>query len=518
VPLNITNVAVSGDFQQTNGCGSAVAPVTTCAIQVTFKPTASGLRTGTLTITDDAPGGGIQTVKLTGTGIPIVTLSTTSLSFGNQAVGSKSAPQTVTVTGNPNSATAINSITVTGTYLENDTCVGILNPGSTCLINVRFSPTTTGPAPGTLTINLPSSSAATVRLSGNGVLMTPTPTAIATPTRTATIRPTPTATATIVPGPPHISAIPAIVLVGGNFNITGSGFTVGSVVNFFVATGGPQFKMTLTPNSPHSATLMTVHVDDTIPLGTGFTSVVVVNTDTGFQMSNPGFALLQGDPAADIPTIQKVNSVSLADSSKDPSYATNNVQTVIVQGTMVTLAGTGFETGTQGAAVDLFCACPGGKVGPFFVSPVSSTSLSFALPAKGLPNSPNSGPGSLVVSNKGTGNYSMKSNAVAVPIGALVHVFSVKQTETLITVNGSGFSNLTVLNFFNKQIDGTKNLGGLDAAGKPIIPQTLVSDTVLTFTVPAGANPALSYVQEVSPPFVPFSSSGSDPGGSFTLQ
>ena len=50
-----------------------------------------------------------------------------------------------------------------------------------------------------------------------------------------------------------------------------------------------------------------------------------------------------------------------------------------------------------------------------------------------------------------------------------------------------------------------------------MIPLTLLSDTMFTFTVPAGAIPGLSYVQAVSPPFVPFSSSGNDPGGSFTL-
>ncbi len=53
--------------------------------------------------------------------------------------------------------------------------------------------------------------------------------------------------------------------------------------------------------------------------------------------------------------------------------------------------------------------------------------------------------------------------------------------------------------------------------GHAVIPLTLVSDTEFTFTVPAGAHPGASYVQVVSPPFVPFSSSGNDPGGSFTL-
>ena len=36
---------------------------------------------------------------------------------------------------------------------------------------------------------------------------------------------------------PVISSIPGIVLVGANFTVTGSGFTAGSVANFFIATG-----------------------------------------------------------------------------------------------------------------------------------------------------------------------------------------------------------------------------------------------------------------------------------------
>ena len=35
---------------------------------------------------------------------------------------------------------------------------------------------------------------------------------------------------------PTITAVPAIVYVGDNFPIIGSGFTPGSVINFFVAT------------------------------------------------------------------------------------------------------------------------------------------------------------------------------------------------------------------------------------------------------------------------------------------
>ncbi|HZY58968.1 MAG TPA: hypothetical protein VFE56_04350, partial [Candidatus Binataceae bacterium] len=73
------------------------------------------------------------------------------------------------------------------------------------------------------------------------------------------------------------------------------------------------------------------------------------------------------------------------------------------------------------------------------------------------------------------------------------------------------------INFFNTQAGVVKNLGGL-IAGKPAIHLAIVNDTRFTFTKPAGAVAGSSYVQALNPPFVPFTSSGSDPGGAFNLK
>src|SRR3989442_3932981 len=61
---------------------------------MSFPPAATGGRTATVTITDDAPGSP-QSVSLTGTGVtpPTATLSATSSVFGNQRVGTTSATQ-----------------------------------------------------------------------------------------------------------------------------------------------------------------------------------------------------------------------------------------------------------------------------------------------------------------------------------------------------------------------------------------------------------------------------------------
>src|SRR5205823_4856317 len=87
-PLSISSIAItgadSGDFAQTNNCGSSLAAGAKCTISVTFRPTATGTRTGTLTVTDNASGSP-QTASLTGTGgAPAATLSPTSLTFASQ--------------------------------------------------------------------------------------------------------------------------------------------------------------------------------------------------------------------------------------------------------------------------------------------------------------------------------------------------------------------------------------------------------------------------------------------------
>jgi Pro-kumamolisin, activation domain len=350
---------------------------------------------------------------------------------------------------------------------------------------------------------------------------TPTPTRIPTRTPTPTATRTPSPTPTPKPGTPVISSIPGTIQVGSSFIVNGSGFTPGSVVNFFVATAtGPKNEGPLTP-SAHVTTKLTVPVPADISLGQGFVSVQVVNTDKGFLASNLAYALLQGSPAAGIPSLTKINGMGLAATSSDPSFATDNVETVVPQGTVVTLSGSAFDT-INGVAIDLFCACPGGKVGPFFLNPgsagLSATLLKFTLPASGA-NSPPTGPGSFVVSNKGAGGlYDKKSNAVSAVIGARIAVSSVSQVGSTITVNGMGFSKLTVINFFNKQGAVAVNLGGLKPDGSPMIPLTFLSNTKFTFSKPAGAVAGPCYVQALNPPFVPFSSSGTGPGGSFTLK
>lgn len=70
--VTITSITVtgrnSGDFTETNNCGTSLARGARCTVSVTFKPAATGARTGSLSISDNASGSP-QKVSLTGTGI-----------------------------------------------------------------------------------------------------------------------------------------------------------------------------------------------------------------------------------------------------------------------------------------------------------------------------------------------------------------------------------------------------------------------------------------------------------------
>src|SRR5579872_1190428 len=168
--LNITNIGTTKDYSQTNTCGSSVTAGNNCTISVTFRPTVAGTDNGTLTVTDNASSGS-QSVSLTGSGVaaaPVATLSKTSLTFGNQTVGTSSASQSFTLTNTGNATLNINSVVASGDYSAT-TCASTLAPNGVCTINVTFTPTATGTRTGAVTISdNAGGSPQTVTLTGTG--------------------------------------------------------------------------------------------------------------------------------------------------------------------------------------------------------------------------------------------------------------------------------------------------------------------------------------------------------------
>src|SRR6266478_4715886 len=169
--LNIRHIAMTGDYTQTHNCGGSLGAGASCNINVSFKPTATGMRTGTLSVTDNASGSP-QTVTLSGSGIaPAAALLPASLTFASQLVGTTSAAQTVTLSNTGSAALNIGSIATAGDYTQTNNCGGSLDAGTSCSINVIFKPTNTGARAGTLSVtDNASGSPQKAALTGTGVI------------------------------------------------------------------------------------------------------------------------------------------------------------------------------------------------------------------------------------------------------------------------------------------------------------------------------------------------------------
>ena len=176
--LTISSATVSGTGFTISGIA---VPLTLAASQtksftVAFGPTASGSVTGSVTIKSNASNP-TYTLALSGTGgsaTRTISLSTSSLNFGNEVVGG-SIPLGVAVKNTGNSSLTISQIAVTGTGFS--VLSGILGTtiaaGQTSELNVVFAPKATGSVTGKVTItsnatNSPNS----VSVSGTGVSST----------------------------------------------------------------------------------------------------------------------------------------------------------------------------------------------------------------------------------------------------------------------------------------------------------------------------------------------------------
>jgi len=108
-----------------------------------------------------------------------VSFSPTSLTFGNQTVGTSSSAQFVTFSNTGTGTLTFGTEPMTGDFSSagQGTCSSTLAAGASCTMSVKFTPTATGTRTGTLTANdNASSSPQVVALTGTGVSSTPPPT------------------------------------------------------------------------------------------------------------------------------------------------------------------------------------------------------------------------------------------------------------------------------------------------------------------------------------------------------
>lgn len=114
-----------------------------------------------------------------------VSASPSSLSFGQQNVGTTSASQQITLTNTGSSALTMNGITLAGAnagdFAQTNTCPASLAAGGSCVITATFSPTAAGARAASVTVASSAlNSPLTIPLSGTGV--SPNPAATLSPT------------------------------------------------------------------------------------------------------------------------------------------------------------------------------------------------------------------------------------------------------------------------------------------------------------------------------------------------
>lgn len=174
-------LGISGDFAKSATCGATLASSASCTVTVTFTPTTTGARLGTLSVGDGTVTSP-QLVRLSGTGVsgsvgPKARLSNTEWNFGTQATNT-TGTATFTLSNSGDATLTVSSITTTSPYGffqggaaggANNNCTSIPAGGS-CGLYATFSPLLVGPATGLMTIvDNASGSPHVIRLFGTGV-------------------------------------------------------------------------------------------------------------------------------------------------------------------------------------------------------------------------------------------------------------------------------------------------------------------------------------------------------------
>jgi len=177
--VTFTNVTITTNYALSNNCTGQLGPGSACSIGVTFTPTSTGTKAGTVTITDNATGSP-QKVTLSGTGIATtsdIQLSQSTVVFDAQSVSTQSPPQIVYYYNQGNTTVTINSFALSGTNpgdfsTSGSGCSagGQVSALSYCTFRILFTPAAAGARSATLTItDTDPGSPRSIAISGTGI-------------------------------------------------------------------------------------------------------------------------------------------------------------------------------------------------------------------------------------------------------------------------------------------------------------------------------------------------------------
>jgi len=144
-PVKISSIVIAGDFAQTNNCPETLGVGASCTITATFTPTDLGLRTGSITIQDNALAG-TQVIHLSGVANSALKLSSTSLSF--VAPPGKTHSRWVTLSNRSSLTILISKIVISGRdsadFSQTNACGNIVPAHGSCALTFTFKPARPG--------------------------------------------------------------------------------------------------------------------------------------------------------------------------------------------------------------------------------------------------------------------------------------------------------------------------------------------------------------------------------------
>jgi hypothetical protein len=168
-----TTLSNPTDFSVTaDGCaGHTLLPGASCEVTVAFEPGSAGTETGTLEVAG-LPGG-TSVATLSGTGLTPAQLGVTpgSKTYDPAAVGAQSGPVTFTVTNSGQSPSGVPTVgldNATDFTVTSNGCTAAVGAGSSCEVQVAFTPQASGPRTSTLTVSATPGGATSASLSGYG--------------------------------------------------------------------------------------------------------------------------------------------------------------------------------------------------------------------------------------------------------------------------------------------------------------------------------------------------------------
>ncbi|SDE24359.1 hypothetical protein SAMN05428966_107377 [Massilia sp. PDC64] len=310
--------AAAGDYAISGGTcanGTSLAAGANCTVQVTFKPTASGVRGASLVIAHNATGGS-STVALSGTGNAVpqatVALSANAIDFGALVAGTASPAKSITVNNTGQAALTFSSITVgganAGVFTLGGTCATSTSvpAGGSCTVTVTANPSANGAFSGNLALASNASNGA-VSVALSGTVSAPAPAVSATPSAVAF------GTQTI--GAP--AATQTVTLANtGNVALTFNGIAVSGA-------------STVTIASKTCGTTLAVGADCTVTLafaptasGAAAATLAVTSNAAPLQVSISGTGTTA--PVAK-PTLSEAGPVAFADTQVGKSAAAHTI-------------------------------------------------------------------------------------------------------------------------------------------------------------------------------------------------